>query len=112
MKAYRLHEFGGPEALRCEEVPSPTPGPGEVLVRLRAVSLNFRDLLIAKGVYNPRLKRPVIPVSDGAGEVVATGAGVTRLRPGERVISAFAPAWVDGPPTEEKARSALGAEAN
>ena len=50
MKAYRLHEFGGPEALKCEEVPSPTPGPGEVLVRLRAVSLNYRDLLVAKGV--------------------------------------------------------------
>ena len=112
MKAYRLHEFGGPEALKCEEVPSPTPGPGEVLVRLRAVSLNYRDLLVSKGVYNPRLKLPMIPVSDGAGEVVATGAGVTGRKPGERVISCFAPAWLDGPPTEAKMRSALGADAD
>ena len=112
MKAYRLPEFGGPDAVTCEEVPSPIPGPGEVLVRLRAVSLNYRDLLIAKGVYNPRLKLPVIPVCDGAGEVAATGAGVTRLRPGDRVVSCFAPAWLDGPLTEAKARSALGAEAN
>jgi NADPH:quinone reductase-like Zn-dependent oxidoreductase len=112
MKAYRLHELGGPDALKCEEVASPTPGPGEVLVRLRAVSLNHRDLLVAKGVYNPKLKLPVIPVSDGAGEVVATGAGATRLRPGQRVISGFTPAWLDGPLTEEKARSSLGAEAN
>jgi NADPH:quinone reductase-like Zn-dependent oxidoreductase len=112
MKAYRLHEFHGPEGLKCEEVPSPTPGPGEVLVRLRAVSLNFRDLLVSRGVYNPKLKLPMIPVSDGAGEVAATGAGVTGLRPGDRVISCFAPAWLDGPPTEAKVRSALGAESN
>jgi NADPH:quinone reductase-like Zn-dependent oxidoreductase len=112
MKAFRLHEFGGPDGLRCEELPDPTPGPGQVLVRLRALSLNYRDLLIAKGAYNPRLKRPFIPVSDGAGEVVATGAGVSRLRPGDRVIAGFAPAWLDGPLTEAKARSALGAEAD
>ena len=75
MKAYRLHEFGGPDALKCEEIPDPTPGPGQVLVRLRAASLNFRDLLVSKGLYNPKLKLPVIPLCDGAGEVVATGDG-------------------------------------
>ena len=112
MKAYRLHEFGGPEGLKCEALPSPTPGPGEVLVRVRAVALNYRDLLISKGVYNPKLRLPLIPVCDGAGEVAATGAGVTSLRPGERVIATFAPAWLDGPPTEAKVRSALGAEAD
>jgi NADPH:quinone reductase-like Zn-dependent oxidoreductase len=112
MKAYRLPEFGGPDALKCEEVPDPTPGPGQVLIRLRAAALNFRDLLISKGLYNPRLRLPLIPVSDGAGEVVASGPGATRFQPGERVVACFAPGWQDGPMTETKARSALGAEAN
>jgi NADPH:quinone reductase-like Zn-dependent oxidoreductase len=108
MKAFRLHEFGGPAGLRLEEVADPTPGPGEVLVRLRAVSLNYRDLLVSKGLYNPRLKLPFTPISDGAGEVHATGAGVTRFKPGDRVAACFMPDWVDGPPDDEKARSALG----
>jgi NADPH:quinone reductase-like Zn-dependent oxidoreductase len=111
MKAYRLHAFGALDSLSREEVSEPTPGPGEVLVRLRAVSLNYRDLLVSKGLYNPRLKLPLVPVSDGAGEVVATGAGAARFKPGDRVVSSFAPLWVDGPPTEAGARSALGAEA-
>lgn len=112
MKAYRLHEFGGPDSLKCEEILGPVPGPGQILVRLRAASLNFRDLMVSKGIYNPRLKLPIIPMSDGAGEVVATGAGATRFKPGDRVVGCFAPAWLDGPMTEENARSALGADAN
>jgi NADPH:quinone reductase-like Zn-dependent oxidoreductase len=111
MRAYRLHEFGGSDALRCEDLPSPKPGPGQVLVRLRAASLNYRDLMIARGIYNPRLKLPIIPLSDGAGEVVATGDGATRFKAGDRVVACFAPAWLDGPPTEAKGRSALGADA-
>jgi NADPH:quinone reductase-like Zn-dependent oxidoreductase len=109
MKAFRLHEFGGADALKLDEIPSPIPGPGQVLIRLRAVSLNYRDLMITKGVYNPKLRLPFVPVSDGAGEVVATGAGVTRCKPGERVVACFMPGWIDGPPDESKARSALGA---
>ena len=112
MKAYRLHEFGGPDALKCEELPGPKPGAGQVLVRLRAASLNFRDLMVAKGIYNPRLKLPIIPMSDGAGEVVATGDGASRFKPGDRVVACFAPAWLDGPMAEASARSALGADAN
>jgi len=111
MKAFRLHEFGGPSALKLDEVPQPTPGPGEVLVRVRAVSLNYRDLMIAKGIYNPKLRLPLIPLSDGAGEVVATGAGATRFTPGERVAASFMPAWIDCPLDDTKARSALGADA-
>jgi NADPH:quinone reductase-like Zn-dependent oxidoreductase len=111
MRAYRLHEFGGPDALRCEDLPSLKPGPGQVLVRLRAASLNYRDLMIAKGIYNPRLKLPIIPLSDGAGEVVAAGDGASRFKAGDRVVACFAPAWLDGPPTEAKGRSALGADA-
>ncbi len=112
MKAYRLHQFGGPEGWKLDDRPSPIPGPGQVLIRMRAVSLNFRDLLLSKGQYNPKLRMPVIPVSDGAGEVVATGAGATRFRPGERVTVNFMPRWIDGPPDELKARSALGGEAD
>jgi NADPH:quinone reductase-like Zn-dependent oxidoreductase len=112
MKAFRLHEFGGPSALKLEEIPEPAPGPGEVLLKLRSVSLNYRDLMVTKGVYNPRLKLPLIPVSDGAGEVAAIGAGVTRFKLGDRAVASFMPAWVDGPLDETKSRSALGADAS
>jgi NADPH:quinone reductase-like Zn-dependent oxidoreductase len=108
MKAFRLHDFGGPDGLRLDDVPDPTPGPGDVLFRLRAVSLNYRDLLVAKGLYNPKLKLPFVPISDGAGEVHAIGAGVTRFKPGDRVVASFMPDWVDGPADDEKGRSALG----
>jgi NADPH:quinone reductase-like Zn-dependent oxidoreductase len=110
MKAYRLHEFAGPDALRCEDLATPTPGPGQALVRIKAVSLNYRDLLISKGLYNPKLRLPMIPLSDGAGEVLVTGAGVTRFKPGDRVAACFMPAWVGGPLDETGARSALGGE--
>ena len=63
---------------------------------------------MAKGIYNPRLKLPMMPLSDGAGEVVATGAGVTRFKPGDEVAASFMPEWVAGPSDDEKARSALG----
>jgi NADPH:quinone reductase-like Zn-dependent oxidoreductase len=109
MKIYRLHEFSGPRGLRVEEAPGPTPGPGQILIRLRAVSVNSRDLMVAKGIYNPKLRLPLVPVSDGAGEVAVTGAGVTRFKPGDRVVACFMPGWLDGPPDEEKARTALGA---
>ncbi len=110
MKAYRLHAFEGPDAIRWEDLPTPEPGPGQIRVRVRATSLNFRDLMISKGIYNPRLKLPLIPLSDGAGEVSAVGTGVTRYRLGDRVVSAFMPGWVDGEPTDTKVRSALGGE--
>jgi NADPH:quinone reductase-like Zn-dependent oxidoreductase len=111
MKAYRLHAFGGPESLTLEELPTSEPGPGQVRLRVKAASLNFRDLLIAKGIYNPKLKLPIIPLSDGAGEVAAVGAGASRFRVGDRVVAVFMPGWLDGPTTEAAARSALGAEA-
>lgn len=112
MKAYRLHAFGGPDSIRPEVLPVPEPGARQVRVRLRAASLNFRDLMISKGVYNPKLKLPLIPLSDGAGEVTAVGDGATRYRVGDRVVAAFMPGWLEGPPTEAKTRSALGGEAD
>lgn len=108
MKAYRLHELSGASGLKLEDLPDPAPGAGEVLIRLRALSLNFRDLLMCKGLYNPKVRLPCVPVSDGAGEVVAIGQGVSRYKPGDRVVANFMPGWVEGPPDEDKARSALG----
>ena len=108
MKAMRIHELGGPDGLRLDELPEPRPGAGEVAVRVRATSLNYRDLMMVRGQYNPKLALPIVPLSDGAGEVSAVGQGVTRFKPGDRVASAFMPGWVSGAPNEAKARSALG----
>ena len=82
MKVYELQQSGG-EWVQTER-PEPTPGPGQALVRIRAVSLNYRDLLLKSGKYPAKIHYPLIPVSDGAGEVVAVGSGVTRVKPGDR----------------------------
>ncbi len=108
MKAYRIHELGGTGGLRREDLPEPKAGPGEVLVRVRAASLNFRDLMTLKGTYSRNLSLPLVPLSDGAGEVAEVGPGVTRFRPGDRVAGCFMPAWHDGPPDEAAVKSAMG----
>lgn len=100
MKAYVVQEPFGLDALQLTERPDPQPGPGQVLVRMRAVSLNYRDLLVVRGVWRP--KGPRIPVSDGVGEVVAIGDGVTRFKSGDRVAGIFYPGWIDGDVTPEK----------
>jgi NADPH:quinone reductase-like Zn-dependent oxidoreductase len=81
---------------------------GQVLLRMRADSLNYRDLLTVQGRYNPKLKLPLIPCSDGVGEVVELGEGVTRVRAGDRGCPIFAQLWLAGEPTRDKARSTLG----
>lgn len=98
MRALELGHFGI-DGLALVDRPTPSPGPGEVAIRIEAVSLNRRDLLLVEGVYNPKQKLPVVPVSDGAGVVVAVGAGVTDRKVGERVVAAFFPAWRQGDPT-------------
>ncbi len=100
----------GLDALRLVERPSPKPGPGQVLVRMRAASLNYRDLMIAGGTYGRSggTRRPLVPLSDGAGEVVEVGPGVTEHRPGDRVMGAFFRRWLDGPFTPDLAATALG----
>jgi NADPH:quinone reductase-like Zn-dependent oxidoreductase len=108
MRAYRLHELGGPASLRLEELPDPLAGPGQVRVRVRAASLNYRDLLVAGGLYSKNLPLPLIPFSDGAGEVLDVGAGVTRFKPGDRVAAIFMQTWLTGGPTDAAAKSALG----
>jgi NADPH:quinone reductase-like Zn-dependent oxidoreductase len=110
MRAYAIQSGFGLDHLRFEERPEPQPGHGEVAVAVRAVSLNYRDLLVTKGIYNPKLQLPRIPCSDGAGEVVAVGAGVTRVKPGDRVCGIFMQNWIAGDLSEQAARSALGGE--
>src|SRR5271170_3269655 len=109
MKVFELRGFSLDQLVPTER-PTPQPGPGEVLVKLRALSLNFRDLLVVQGKYNPRMKLPRIPVSDGAGEVFSVGAGVTAWKPGDRVVAPFFPAWLDGGLTAAKAAGALGGD--
>ncbi|GMV96331.1 MAG: NADPH:quinone oxidoreductase [Phycisphaerae bacterium] len=110
MKAYELRSFSGIGGILPVQRPRPAPGPRQVLVRIKAVSLNYRDLMISKGIYNPRLPLPRVPLSDGAGEVIEAGPDVTRFCPGQRVAGIFMQDWLDGPLTEAKARSALGGE--
>ena len=81
-----------------------------MLVRVRAISFNYRDLLVVKGLYNPKLQLPRIPCSDGAGEVVAIGGGVSLWKPGDRVAAIFMQNWIYGPPTAAKSRRALGGD--
>ena len=109
MRAWQLHEPYGFDALQLRELAEPEPGPGEVLVRVRAVSLNYRDLLIVKGDYSRRLPLPLVPGSDGAGEVVRSGAGAKHFAPGDRVVAAFFQRWRSGPIRPEVRASALGA---
>jgi NADPH:quinone reductase-like Zn-dependent oxidoreductase len=109
MRAWQVSAFGI-DSLELVERPTLAPGPGEVLVGVRAVSLNYRDLMVVKGLYNPKMKLPRIPCSDGAGEVVAIGAGVTAWKPGDRVAGIFMQNWLDGPLTASRARGALGGD--
>jgi NADPH:quinone reductase-like Zn-dependent oxidoreductase len=111
MRALSVTEPWGFDQIKVVETPDPTPGPGEVLVRMRAVSLNYRDMLMVMGMYGraPTASvTPIPPFSDGCGIVEAVGAGVTRVKPGDRVATLFFQAWDAGPPTLEKLSSALG----
>jgi NADPH:quinone reductase-like Zn-dependent oxidoreductase len=109
MHVWQISSFGI-DSLELVERPDPQPGPGQVAVRVHAISFNYRDLMMVKGVYNPKLKLPRVPCSDGAGEVVAVGAGVTQWKPGDRVAGIFMQNWTDGPPSPEKVKGALGGD--
>jgi NADPH:quinone reductase-like Zn-dependent oxidoreductase len=108
MKVIELQDKFGIDSLVAVDRPEPKPGPGQVLIKLRAWSLNYRDLMVVKGMYNPRLRFPMVPLSDGVGEVVELGAGVTRVKKGDRVASCFLQGWLSGQLTDEKAKIALG----
>lgn len=107
MKAWQLQAFGR-ENLSLNEVPQPTPGPGEVLVRISSVALNYRDKLLYDGLYNPHLEFPITQVADAVGEVVALGPNATRFKVGDRVVTNYCTRWVDGPPTVKESLYTLG----
>jgi NADPH:quinone reductase-like Zn-dependent oxidoreductase len=107
MKAFEIQDFGIDKLVLAER-DIPKPGPFEVLVRITAASLNYRDLMMVRGHYNPRLKRPMIPLSDAAGVVEEVGPGVTRFKVGDRVTPCFMQGWIDGGITPEKGATALG----
>ena len=109
MLAVPLTQFGL-EHLQTAELPMPNAAPGTVLIKIHAVSLNYRDLLMVKGLYNPKMALPRIPCSDGAGEIVAIGEGVTRVAVGDRVCGIFMQRWLDGTLTADKSKAALGGD--
>jgi NADPH:quinone reductase-like Zn-dependent oxidoreductase len=109
MLACPVTQFGL-EHLQTTELPMPQTAPGTVLIKVHAVSLNYRDLMVVKGLYNPKMALPRIPCSDGAGEIVAVGDGVTRVAVGDRVCGIFMQRWLDGGPTAEKSKAALGGD--
>ena len=108
MKAYQVVTDEGIDAVRFLDLPEPKPEPGQVMLKVHANSLNYRDHFIVKGGYPRNDKRPLIPLSDGAGEVVEIGEGVSRFKPGDRVAAIFFQEWISGDPTEAGLKSALG----
>jgi NADPH:quinone reductase-like Zn-dependent oxidoreductase len=109
MRAYQVTQFGL-EHLQPVELPELQIAPASVLIKVHAVSLNYRDLMVVKGLYNPKMALPRIPCSDGAGEIVAVGKDVTRVKVGDRVCGIFMQRWIDGPLTAEKSKAALGGD--
>jgi NADPH:quinone reductase-like Zn-dependent oxidoreductase len=108
MKVYEIREATGIDAVRLAERPDPKPGYGQLLIKVKAASLNYRDLAVARGGYGRGVPSPVIPLSDGAGEVIATGPGVTRAATGDRVAGIFMQTWLAGPMNEAHGASAMG----
>jgi NADPH:quinone reductase-like Zn-dependent oxidoreductase len=109
MHAWQIASFGI-DSMEFIERPTPEPGPGQALVKIHAVSLNYRDLLVVKGLYNPKMTRPRIPCSDGCGEVISVGPEVDGWKPGDRVAGIFMQNWLDGPPSPDKVKGALGGD--
>jgi len=108
MRAYEIQCADGIDALEVAERPDPEPGPGQVRVRIRASSINYRDLSTIEDPESRKLPYPTVPNSDGAGDVVAVGEGVTGVQVGERVMGTFFQRWADGPITADAMASALG----
>ena len=107
MKAFQIESFGL-DGLKMGNVPDLEPSRGQVLVAVKAAALNFRDLLMVKGYYDKNMPFPLIPLSDGAGEVIAVGEDVAKVKVGDRVAGAFFQSWVEGDYSREKSRNSLG----
>lgn len=108
MKAVKVSSFGLDYLQPTDRFVSETLQNNEVLVQIKAVSLNYRDLMMIRGEYNPRQSLPLIPCSDGVGEVLSTGSSVLDFKPGDRVAGLFAQDWISGPPCKSHFKSTLG----
>jgi NADPH:quinone reductase-like Zn-dependent oxidoreductase len=109
MEAYRIDRFGNVDGIVLRSSEDPRPGPKEVLMRVRASSLNYRDLMVLKGAGRGPTTLGVVPLSDGAGEVAAIGGGVTRVQVGDRIAGCFHPRWFGGPIKPDYLTDRLGA---
>ena len=115
MKAYQIQNYGSLDGLMQTDLSEPpAPGPGQIVVKFHAVSLNYRDLMIALGQYGPGGEMPhgLVPLSDGAGEVTAIGEGASRVAAGDRVAGTFFQHWIDGQILNVYQKSALGGAIN
>jgi NADPH:quinone reductase-like Zn-dependent oxidoreductase len=108
MKVYEIQGAFGLDNLKIAERPDPKPGPGQVLIKTGACSVNYRDLLMVNGMYNPKQPLPLIPLSDGVGQVTAIGDGVKRVQVGDRVAGIFAQKWLSGGYSSGARSSTLG----
>ena len=108
MKAYQVESFSGPQNLKQVVLPDPTPGAGQVLVRIHATSLNYRDWLVVNGQYGHRPRPHIIPLSDGTGEVVDVGPQVSRFKVGDRVAGICMQSWISGEISRENMTQDLG----
>lgn len=109
MRVFQVQDDWSMDNLRLADRPEPQAGPGQIILRMKAASLNFRDLLVPKRGYGKRTGTlPLIPISDGVGEVVAVGDGVTRTRAGERVCPIMIQGWIAGPATADRLGRTLG----
>jgi len=109
MKVFQLQDDWGINHLRLATRPDPRPGPGQVLLKMKAASLNYRDLFVLERGYGAHTGTlPLIPLSDGAGEVIEAGAGVTRVKVGERVCPCFNQGWIAGSPDLERMTAIVG----
>ena len=109
MQLWTIPAFGT-DKLALRDAPIPEPGPGEVVLQVHACSLNYRDLMIVSGTYNPKMPLPRVPLSDGAGIIHSVGEGVATLKQGDRAAGIFMQNWLDGQPTAAKYKGALGGD--
>lgn len=112
MKVYEINGEFGIDRLKASDRPIPVPRSNEVLIKMHAVSLNARDLGVIDGFYNPNLNTPLIPVSDGVGEVVSLGENSNKFKIGDRVSGIFTQSWITGEPTQQNWVSTLGSPLN
>jgi NADPH:quinone reductase-like Zn-dependent oxidoreductase len=108
MKTYEIQKYGGPEGLELVDRPSPEPNDHEVVVKIKAASLNYRDLIVVRGQYDRNPRERLVPLSDGAGEVISVGSAVKRFKVGDKVAGCFFQGWPSGRFEAAMNRTALG----